>query len=186
MPFEVPDENEETNDEAEAQSISDPGGLTAANTPSTGGVQDEGTGPTIGQRIMQIGRQPWQQAGNVEQFFGGRPRFSPKTVVENSGLGGENAADGTEGTTNSPFTVDRRRLPMFRPKFGQATAQTQTNLENNPIPERRLSGDFDDLRTLSEEASRSPQPGVAASVRRARNSRRNARDGKRNCSTRPK
>ena len=167
MPFEDPEENEEINDEATTamRSSSEPDALTEVDASNTGDVQDEGTGPTIGQRIMQLGHQPWQQAGSVEQFFGGRPRFSPKTVAETSGPRGEAAADGTADTANSPFTVDRRTLPMFRPKFGQATADTPTNSENNPIPGQRLSGDLDDLRTLSEEASRSPQAKVAASAR---------------------
>lgn len=137
----------------------------------TSSDQDDAAGQTIGQRIMQLGRQPaprftategmpWRPGpGSAEQFFGGMPRFTPKTVA------GETNADATAGTTKSPFTVDRQTLPTFHAKFGQSNTEAQPDQANNPIPKRQSPADFDDLRTLTEESSRPPRQGVAASVR---------------------
>ena len=170
MPFEDPEEN---NDETIILPVGSSGALTSEDEQNTGTAPDERAGQSIGQRIMQIGRQqpippqvaPWRQnAESVEQFFGGRPRFAPQKVTSDAGSRESNDR-GTSGGENSAFTVDRQTLPMFRPKFGQVPGGMQSNQENNPIPVRRSSGKSDDVRTLTEESSRPLLPKVAASMR---------------------
>lgn len=177
MPFEDPEEN---NEETITLPVASSGTLTSEDEQNTGTTQYQQTGPSIGQRIMQLGRQqwfppqgsqapdsqgkPWQQgSGNVEEFFGGRPRFMPQKTAGDAGSGETNDR-ATSGGANSAFTVDRQTLPPFRPGFRQATVDSQPE-QDNPIPLRKSSGDFDDLRTLSEESSRSALPRITGSER---------------------
>lgn len=120
--------------------------------------------PQEAQQVPASGMIPWQGAGTVEQFFGGRPRFTAKALADNSTPAEAPLPDGAAGATKAPFTVARQTVPTFRPKFQQSTTDRQRVDENNPIP-TQPSANFDDLRTLTEESSRRPRPGVAASVR---------------------